>query len=543
MDRFFSTIGLKIILVTLSLAVAAFAAVFFLDYRWHRENMADELAEASEYSTDIIQSAFSQPMMQGNDRGTTHQFEALAKYANIRLYLTDHRGEITYSNDPEAIRKNVFALHPLGVLPALAKTGFISPTTVSSMITLSGKPYFMEVRTIPNAPSCHHCHGSARKVLGAMVMFQDVADKVTRLDAFHLQRTVMVGLGLAVMLLALLLFIKASIINRMVTIVRRAEEVMRGNLDVPLSVPGRDELARLSEVLSEMVANRREAERELARLNHDLEGLVSERTADLGRKADELEEAYRKLRDLDRMKTVFLATVSHELKTPQTSVLGFAKLIRRRFARHILSAKGLDPEARRAAEQIDENLSILIDEGARLSDLIEKVMDLTELESGRAVFHLAPADPAALLRDARREHDHAARKKRLAFRVEAAPDLPRPVCDAKRVAQVLGHLVSNAVTFTDQGSITLSAAPDGHAIRFTVTDTGPGIDSDDQKELFASFRQLGDYLTDKPGGVGVGLALCKSIVAAHGGRIWVESAPGRGSAFSFTLPLADPDAA
>jgi signal transduction histidine kinase len=131
----------------------------------------------------------------------------------------------------------------------------------------------------------------------------------------------------------------------------------------------------------------------LADLNRVLERLVGQRTRDLARKAAELEAANRRLVELDRMKTVFLSTVSHEFKTPLTAVLGFVRLMSRRFSRDILpEALGRRDDFGRSASQIAENLPILIEEAERLSELVEKVIDLTDLESGSVAWNMAPMD-------------------------------------------------------------------------------------------------------------------------------------------------------
>ncbi|MBA3271161.1 MAG: response regulator, partial [Acidobacteria bacterium] len=125
------------------------------------------------------------------------------------------------------------------------------------------------------------------------------------------------------------------------------------------------------------------------------------------------------------------------------------------------------------------------------------------------------------------------------LRTEVAPALPTVIGDSDRLIQVMINLISNAVKFTSEGSITCRARLDGPRLVVSVTDTGVGIAPADQPKVFERFKQVGDTLTDKPKGTGLGLPICREIVEHHGGRIWVESAPGKGSTFSFTLPASN----
>ncbi len=127
--------------------------------------------------------------------------------------------------------------------------------------------------------------------------------------------------------------------------------------------------------------------------------------------------------------------------------------------------------------------------------------------------------------------------KKLAFKAEVAPDLPRGRGDERRLAQVLLNLVGNAIKFTDAGEVVVTAAASNGSFNVSVRDTGPGISAADQAKLFQEFQQADNSLTRKKGGTGLGLAISKRIIEMHGGKIWVESELGRGSIFAFTLPV------
>jgi PAS domain S-box-containing protein len=249
-------------------------------------------------------------------------------------------------------------------------------------------------------------------------------------------------------------------------------------------------------------------------------------------------------KEVDRMKTEFISTVSHELRTPLTSVLGFAKIIRRKFLELVVpSLPPEDARVARGAGQIRENLDIIVAEGERLTELVDDVLDIAKMESGRCEWDMEPVSLAAVADHAVKAATPLAARKGLALTAEVASDLPAVMADRDRLVQVLLNLIGNAVKFTASGWVRLSAAAVGGEVRISVADSGPGIAAKDLETIFEKFKQAGDTLTEKPKGTGLGLPICRQIVERHGGRIWAESVPGQGSVFRFTLPaLAGPAA-
>jgi len=243
-------------------------------------------------------------------------------------------------------------------------------------------------------------------------------------------------------------------------------------------------------------------------------------------------------KEVDRMKTEFISTVSHELRTPLTSVLGFAKIIRRKFQDDIVPVlPGSDGRIGRCAGQIRDNLDIILAEGQRLTELVDDVLDIAKMESGRYEWDMAPLSLAEVAGHAVRAVSGLVARKGLALEVRVPPDLPGLLGDRDRLVQVFVNLLGNAVKFTDAGGIVLEARQAEDQIRVTVRDTGTGIAEADLERIFEKFKQAGNTLTEKPKGTGLGLPICRQIVEHHGGRIWAESRPGEGSAFIFTLPL------
>jgi signal transduction histidine kinase/HAMP domain-containing protein len=239
-------------------------------------------------------------------------------------------------------------------------------------------------------------------------------------------------------------------------------------------------------------------------------------------------------------KSNFLANVSHELRTPLTSILGFARIVQKRFQStvvpHLVPAEG--PVAR-AIRQIENNLEIVLLEGDRLTKLVNDVLDLEKIEAGEMVWNITALDIAAVIAQAAAATESLYRQKGLDFVTEIAPDLPQVLGDRDRVIQVLINLISNAVKFTEAGRITCRAAVGAEGrVEVAVADSGRGIALEDQAAIFEKFRQVGDTLTEKPSGTGLGLPICREIIEHLGGEIAVESNLRRGSTFSFWLPAA-----
>jgi PAS domain S-box-containing protein len=268
----------------------------------------------------------------------------------------------------------------------------------------------------------------------------------------------------------------------------------------------------------------------LVAIYHDVTELLQAR-----READ---AARRQAENANEAKSRFLSNVSHELRTPLTSVLGFAKVIGKRLDEVILPAVDTsDPKRARAARQVRDNLSIIVTEGERLTAMINNVLDLAKIESGRFDWKDEEISIAQLVQHAGNATASLFAGKGLELRVVVDDDLPVVRGDSDQLLQVVINLLSNAVKFTDTGRVAVRAARDDGVIRVSVSDTGVGIAPEDHDKVFEQFRQVGDTLTDKPRGTGLGLPISKEIVEHHGGRLWFESAPGQGSTFYFSLPI------
>lgn len=243
-------------------------------------------------------------------------------------------------------------------------------------------------------------------------------------------------------------------------------------------------------------------------------------------------ERLAELKDRLDAKTRLMQDVAHELKNPLAVIHGYASF---------LNKEQVSPEDTRKA------LRTILSNAERVIGMVEQLQDAVRLEASGFAVDTRPVEGAALLQEAveAAELEAARRGVRLRWRSPIGDSL-HVVADPKRVGQVLANLIGNALKFTPEGGVVeIDAHRDGDFVRFSVIDTGPGIPADELPHLFARFHQTRDNaLKDK--GLGLGLSICKGLVEAHGGRIWVESLPGAGSGFNFTLPAVlddKPDAA
>lgn len=238
----------------------------------------------------------------------------------------------------------------------------------------------------------------------------------------------------------------------------------------------------------------------------------------------ELKEANERLKELDRLKDDFISTVTHELRTPLTSVRSLAEILH--------DNPGLENT------QQKQFTSIIIKESERLTRLISQVLDVQKIEAGRLDWRMAEVDMLDVVQDAIAATRRLMEEKRIDLQLHLPETGPPIYGDADRLIQVMVNLLSNAVKFSppQEGRIDVRLTVEAGKVRVGVKDNGPGISDKNQAIIFEKFRQLEDSRQGRPTGSGLGLAITRSIVEHHGGTIEVQSQPGMGSTFSFTVP-------
>ena len=314
--------------------------------------------------------------------------------------------------------------------------------------------------------------------------------------AYRSSRALVIGVSAASVMLALALglVLSWSLIRPIQQTEARLSEIAAGDFSGRLDVPNRDELGSLASNVNHM--------------------------------NDELRRLYGELETTSRHKSEFLANMSHELRTPLNAIIGFSQVMRQRLFGDI-------------NEKQEEYLDDILSSGNHLLALINDVLDLSKVEAGQVELEVAPFSLRETLeRGVVMERERAVRNG-VQLSLDLASDVDVIDGDARRVRQIVFNLLSNAVKFTPSGgSVVVAAARRNGSVEVSVADTGPGISTEDRERIFEEFQQT-DVGVRQREGTGLGLALSRRLVELHGGQIWVESEPGHGSRFAFTLPAKE----
>ena len=238
----------------------------------------------------------------------------------------------------------------------------------------------------------------------------------------------------------------------------------------------------------------------------------------------EIAEKGRQLEVASQHKSQFLASMSHELRTPLNAILGFNEMM-------------LDGLYGELPEDLKDPLQETQTSGRHLLRLINNVLDLAKIEAGRMELALADYSVEELVESVRSTLRPLAEAKGLEFNIAVPSDIPLAYGDAGRLTQSLMNLAGNSLKFTKAGQVAISVAAKDDVLAFRVVDTGIGIAPEKVDSLFTEFKQTDATIASEYGGTGLGLAITRQFIEMHGGRIWVESEPGKGSTFIFEIPL------
>jgi signal transduction histidine kinase len=299
------------------------------------------------------------------------------------------------------------------------------------------------------------------------------------------------------------------------TLIQGTQRIARGEYSCVI-IRSRDELHLLADSFNSMSEQLRQSREKLDATNRNLEETVRLRTK-------RLQEALQELQVLDKMKDEFLSSISHEFRTPLTSIKAFAEIL----------LEERDPDT------VSEFLGIILRESNRLEGLVNDVLDLVKMESGEMPFRFSETSPGAILRNS----VQAARERAVEHHIRVVAQEEEmellAMWDGAKITRLLLELLNNAIRFSPPGSqiqVTLSRRASG--VRYAVRDQGPGLPPGDLERVFEKFRQIGEALTGKPMGAGLGLPICRLIAENHGGTIHAETPEGGGGAlFVLDLPL------
>jgi signal transduction histidine kinase len=307
-----------------------------------------------------------------------------------------------------------------------------------------------------------------------------------------------VSAGSVALALVLGLILSWSLIRPIRHTEARLAAIAEGDFTGRLDVPNRDELGALA--------------------------------ANVNRMNDELRRLYGDLEAASRHKSEFLANMSHELRTPLNAVIGFSEVLHERMFGELND---------RQLEYVED----VLDAGRHLLSLINDVLDLSKVEAGHMELELADVSLSETLKSGLTMHEERATRGGVTLGLNVAPEEILLRADERKLRQIVFNLLSNAIKFTPSGGrVRVSARARGGVVHVAVADTGPGIDEDERESIFEVFHQgRKETSAVRPEGSGLGLPLARRFVELHGGRLWVESTPGQGATFRFTLPVRQED--
>ena len=359
---------------------------------------------------------------------------------------------------------------------------------------------------------------------------EEATQVLNQVSAVHMDAYILMFFVLLISVILVVfaaLYISRSFSNPITALLEASRQIAHGNLDVRLTTDRGDEFGQLAEGFNTMARQLEDVKGRMEQANLDLEQRVAERTAELTMANTELRTRAAQIQEANRLKSEFLANMSHELRTPLNAILGYSDLLR----------DGIYGEL---TDQQGESLNKVRRNAEALLRLINDILDLSKIEAGRMSVALETFDPGELAANSVAGLRPLFDRKGVKLRAEIARHLPKIEADRGKVQQILYNLLSNALKFTDHGQVTVRAyaAKDRKQVWFEVADTGQGIPGDRLRVIFDQFRQIDGSSTRAAGGTGLGLALCKKLINLLNGTIDVESAPGEGSTFRFSLPVS-----
>lgn len=502
--------------------------------RFHLKKQEERAFDIS----DVVLKGIEYPMLDGAMDDVQAILQRLWGLEGLEeVNLCDLTGKVKYSGNTENIGK-IF-------ITEITRNALNNKKLLKGLEVYKEKKLLFHAIPIYNEAACFKCHGREKDILGVLTVGIDWGPIEKKIGELRNREIIVALISLIVVGFFLIRWLSKYVTYPISRITEFANEVSLGKFDAKLDLGKKtkpwgtdklysgDEIAQLSDSLIRMLKSMTKMYQKISSFNKDLELQVAKRTEELENKTAELEHANRELKKLDELRSAFLANMSHELRTPLNSIIGYTDLL----------LDGVDGDIN---EEQDTSLTKVHNNAKNLLKLINHILDMSRIESGKMEIHLGEVDLQDIIERVVSSLSPLINKKNLTVKMKFEDSLPFVYADPDMVRQIITNLLDNAVKFTSEGYITLSAGSSGAGvesnqpaefIEVCISDTGTGIKEEDFVELFNMFRPLDLSATRPHGGVGLGLSICKRLVEMLNGNIWVKSKHGEGSKFYFTLPV------
>ena len=537
-DGLFGSLRTKIILgVSLILVLVIGSFTYYEAVTRMKFHLKKQEERAFDISAAVMK-GIEYPMLDGEMDDVQAILERLGTLEDVEVVkLCDLTGTIRYSRNPDNIGKASES--------GITRNALRNKALAKGLELHRGKKLLSHSIPIYNERACFKCHGSERDILGVLTVGINWGPIEKRIRALRNREIFVAVISLAIVAFFLIRWLSKHVTQPILKVTEFANEVSRGKWNATLDLGkrakswerdkghGGDEIVQLGDSLVYMLKRMREMYEKISSFSKDLELQVAKRTEELEQKTAELEQANIELKRLDELRSTFLANMSHELRTPLNSIIGYTDLLIDRVDGDI-------------SEEQEKSLTKVHKNAKNLLKLINDVLDMSRIESGRVELDLRAVNLREIIQETLSALESLINNKGLMIETDFDERLPLAYADQDKVRQVVTNLLDNAIKFTSEGRITVSAGPSEigttgsqppRFVEVCISDTGIGIREEDLNKLFDKFRPLDVSAASEYRGVGLGLSICKGLVEMQKGDIWVKSKYGEGSRFCFTLPV------
>ncbi len=437
------SLGIRILGLVSLLTAVAFFCLFMANSYWMRQITLYQIDRLGLRSSELLSMLIDGPMRRGDDEGTHEQFRIAGRlYGDIRAYLTDFRGNITYSTKPGVLRLDLTSIYGQEKIGAMLEQSLKEGLDSKALLELQERPYYLRVRSIANAPECYHCHGASQPILGALVEFQNLYPDFAKLRTMQMYGGGLAMISLVVLLAALLFYLRSRLLNRIGELSMVSREIRQGNYSVDFIIGGDDELGQLGKDLSSMV--------------HRLQ--TAEKFAAIGE---------------------FSMYIAHEIRNPLFAIGGFANTL--------LRVPNLDSTSR-------QKIQIILKESTRLDNILRTFINFSRPMEAAMVL----VEPNRIVREVLELIDFKKNFPRVRTKLFLDEDACLVRGDAEMIKQCLLNLIKNALsTMPEGGDLNIRTSSGEDNVVIEITDTGIGLPREVLEHPFNPFTSLELAMTRK----------------------------------------------